>query len=219
MTDISNSPNIIINLIARELNIAEKQVLNTIKLFNDGCTIPFISRYRKEFTNGLDEIQIGDIQDFQKKYLEIQKRKELIIKTIKEKDLLDSVLLNRINECWNATELEDIYLPFKPRKRTRADIARENGLEPLAKMIMKQNPVSVEKLASGFLNNSIQNTSDALKGACDIIAEWVNESETARNSVRRLFTNEAFIYAKLVKGKEEEGQKYRDYFNFNESHT
>jgi uncharacterized protein len=216
MTDISNSLNIIINLIARELNIAEKQVLNTIKLFNDGCTIPFISRYRKEFTNGLDEIQIGDIQDFQKKYLEIQKRKELIIKTIKEKDLLDSVLLNRINECWNATELEDIYLPFKPRKRTRADIARENGLEPLAKMIMKQNPVSVEKLASGFLNNSIQNTSDALKGACDIIAEWVNESETARNSVRRLFTNEAFIYAKLVKGKEEEGQKYRDYFNFNE---
>lgn len=216
MNDVSNATDIIINLVAKEINISEKQVSNTIKLLNENCTIPFISRYRKEFTNGLDEIQIGSINDLQKKYTDLQKRKDLIIKIIDEKNLLDPTLLNRINDCWNSTELEDIYLPFKPRKRTRADIARENGLEPLAKMIMKQNADSPAIFAKSFVKNNVSDIQDALKGACDIIAEWVNESESARNVIRRIFTNDAFIYARIIKGKEEEGQKYRDYFSFSE---
>ena len=205
-----------VSLIAQSLQLSEKNVRNTMQLLNEGSTIPFISRYRKEMTGGLDEVQIAAINDQVEKLKELAKRKETILKTIEEQDKLTPELKKRIDSCWNLTELEDIYLPYKPKRRTRAEIARENGLEPLAKMIMKQNVGQLAILAKPYLTDKVKSTDDALAGASDIIAEWVNENETARNAVRRIFSYEAVISSKLVNGKEEDGQKYRDYFDMTE---
>ncbi|MDD4489567.1 MAG: Tex family protein [Paludibacter sp.] len=207
---------VFISLLTDSLQISAKQIINTIHLLQDGATIPFISRYRKEMTGELDEVQIGAIKDQHDKLLEIEKRKETILKTIDEQEKLTPELKSRIDGCWNATELEDIYLPYKPKRRTRAEIARENGLEALAKMIMKQTADNLDYLAKPYVKDKIQTIDEALNGASDIIAEWINESEKARNVIRRIFTYEAVIRSKIIKGKEEEAQKYRDYFDMSE---
>lgn len=209
-------PSVFVSLIAGNLQLTEKSVLHTMQLIDEGSTIPFISRYRKEMTGGLDEVQIAAISDQYDKLREIIKRKETILKTIEEQEKLTPELKKRIDSCWNLTELEDIYLPYKPKRRTRAEIARENGLEPLAGMIMKQNVSQLQKLAAPYVSDKVKSTDDALAGASDIIAEWINENEQARNAIRRIFSYEAIISSKVIKGKEEEGQKYRDYFEMTE---
>ncbi|MGL4293978.1 MAG: Tex family protein [Bacteroidales bacterium] len=203
-------------LVSKALNISEKQVANTIKLLEDGATIPFISRYRKELTGALDEVQIAAINDTLSKLKETDKRKSTILSTIEEQGKLTPELKNRIENSWDLTELEDIYLPFKPKRRTRAEMAREKGLEPLATFLMFQQNNDPELKAEGFLNDQIKDINEALKGARDIIAEWVNEDEKARNNIRNIFTREAMISSKVIKGKEEEGSKYRDYFEWTE---
>jgi protein Tex len=215
-TDNSTIPAKFISLIASALHLTEKQIRNAIQLFIEGATIPFISRYRKEMTDGMDEVQLGDTKEQYDKLCELAKRKLAVLKSIEEQDKLTDELKSRIDNCWNITELEDIYLPYKPKRRTRAEIAREKGLEPLAKILMKQQPDDVERMALGFVKGDVVDTDDALKGARDIIAEWVNESEAARNAVRTIFAREAVISSKLIKGKEEEAQKYRDYFDMSE---
>lgn len=215
-TDNSTIPAKFISLIASALHLTEKQIRNAIQLFIEGATIPFISRYRKEMTDGMDEVQLGDTKEQYDKLCELAKRKLAVLKSIEEQDKLTDELKSRIDNCWNITELEDIYLPYKPKRRTRAEIAREKGLEPLAKMLMKQQSDDIERMALGFVKGDVVDTDDALKGARDIIAEWVNESEAARNVIRNIFAREAIISSKLVKGKEEEAQKYRDYFDMSE---
>src|SRR5665647_2083477 len=215
-TDNSTIPAKFISLIASVLHLTEKQIRNAIQLFIEGATIPFISRYRKEMTDGMDEVQIGDAKELYDKLCELAKRKLAVLKSIEEQDKLTDELKSRIDNCWNITELEDIYLPYKPKRRTRAEIAREKGLEPLAKMLMKQQSDDIERMALGFVKGDVVDTDDALKGARDIIAEWVNESAAARNAVRTIFAREAVISSKLIKGKEEEAQKYRDYFDMSE---
>ncbi|NDV46632.1 RNA-binding transcriptional accessory protein [Paludibacter sp. 221] len=205
-----------IKLISDSLQLSEKQIRNAIQLLNEGATIPFISRYRKEMTGGMDEVLLAEAKELYEKLCELAKRKETVLSTIAEQGKLTDELKSRIENCWNMTELEDIYLPYKPKRRTRAEIAREKGLEPLAKMLMKQNSDDIERLALGFVKESVENVEDALKGARDIIAEWINESEAARNSVRNVFAREAMITSKVIKGKEEDGQKYRDYFEMSE---
>ena len=209
-------PSVFISIIATSLQLNSKQVTNTIRLLNDGATIPFISRYRKEQTGELDEVQIATVKERYDKLIETEKRKETIIKSISEQEKLTSELELRIKACWDATELEDIYLPFKPKRRTRAEIAREKGLEPLAKLIMKQNSGNLNQLAHAYVKDNVKDVEDALGGASDIIAEWVNESEPARNAIRKNFAYEAVINSKIIKGKEEEAQKYRDYFDMSE---
>ena len=167
-------------------------------------------------TDGMDEVQLGDTKEQYDKLCELAKRKIAILKSIEDQEKLTVELKSRIDNCWNITELEDIYLPFKPKRRTRAEIAREKGLEPLAKMLMKQESNDVQRLAQSFVKEKVENIDDALSGARDIIAEWVNESESARNAIRSIFSREAVISSKLVKGKEEEAQKYRDYFDMSE---
>lgn len=207
---------VFISLLTDSLQISAKQIINTIHLLEDGATIPFISRYRKEMTGELDEVQIGAVKDQYDKLLEIERRKDTILKTIEEQGKLTSEIKNRIDACWNTTELEDIYLPYKPKRRTRAEIARESGLEPLAKMIMKQNADDLDYLARPYVKDKVKTVDEALDGASDIIAEWVNESEKARHVIRRIFTYEAVISSKIIKGKENEAQKYRDYFDMSE---
>lgn len=207
---------IINKLIASTLNLKETQIEKTISLFEGGATIPFISRYRKEMTGNLDEVQITAIKEQYDKLNELIKRKETILKTIEEQEKLTEELKQRIENCWNASELEDIYLPYKPKRQTRAEIARKKGLEELAKMIMAQQNINVESKASVFVKEDVKDTEEAIKGACDIIAEWISENEYARNSIRNLFEREAIITSKVVKGKEEEGDKYRDYFDMSE---
>ena len=209
-------PTIFISLISSALQLSEKQIRNVILLFNEGATIPFISRYRKEMTDGMDEVQLADTKDYYDKLCELAKRKLAVLKSIEEQDKLTPELKVRIDNCWIITELEDIYLPYKPKRRTRAEIAREKGLEPLAKILMKQEANNVEQLAQPFVKGDVIDTEDALKGARDIIVEWVNESEAARNAIRNIFAREAIISSKLIKGKEEEAQKYRDYFEMSE---
>lgn len=215
-TDNSTIPAKFISLIASALHLTEKQIRNAIQLFIEGATIPFISRYRKEMTDGMDEVQLGDTKEQYDKLCELAKRKLAVLKSIEEQDKLTDELKSRIDNCWNITELEDIYLPYKPKRRTRAEIAREKGLEPLAKMLMKQQSDDIERMALNFVKGDVLDADDALKGARDIIAEWVNESEAARNAIRNIFAREAIISSKLVKGKEEEAQKYRDYFDMSE---
>ncbi|WP_165021403.1 MULTISPECIES: Tex family protein [unclassified Dysgonomonas] len=207
---------IITKLIASALDIKETQINKTIELLVSGATIPFISRYRKEVTGGLDEVQIGAIKEQYDKLNELQKRKETILKTIEEQEKLTPELQSRIQDCWNTSELEDIYLPYKPKRQTRAEIARKKGLEGLAKQIMAQQNIDVESKALSYVKGDVQNPEEAITGGCDIIAEWINEDEYARNAIRNLFQREAVITAKLVKGKENEGDKYRDYFDFSE---
>lgn len=203
-------------LISRDLNIPERQVGKTIELLNEGATIPFISRYRKEVTGGLDEVEIGRIKDQLDKLTEIEKRKTTILTSIDEQGKLTAELKKRIEESWDATELEDIYLPYKPKRQTRAEIARKKGLEPLAEILFAQNERDISTRILSFLNDDVKNEEQALQGARDIIAEWVNENEEARNSVRNSFDRTAVITAKVIKGKEEEGIKYQDYFDFSE---
>jgi len=192
------------------------QVQNVVRLIDEGATIPFMSRYRKEATGGMDEVQLADLREQYDKLCELIKRKATVLKSVDEQEKLTPELRQRIEECWNANELEDIYLPYKPKRRTRAEIAREKGLEPLAKIIMKQQTVDIQNVVNRFITSDVMNASDALQGARDIIAEWVNESEAARNAIRSIFSHEAMISSKMVKGKEEEAQKYRDYFDCSE---
>lgn len=206
----------IIDLISSALSIKASQIEKTIGLLDSGATIPFISRYRKEVTGGLDEVQIGAIKEQNDKLNELVKCRETILKSIEEQEKLTPELKTRIENCWNSSELEDIYLPYKPKRQTRAEIARKKGLEPLAKLIMAQHPVDVEGKALSYVKGDVKDTKEAIAGACDIIAEWINEDEYARNAIRNLFEREAVITAKVVKGKEEEGDKYRDYFDFSE---
>ncbi|MBQ4163066.1 MAG: RNA-binding transcriptional accessory protein [Parabacteroides sp.] len=204
------------SLISRILNIPAGQVERTITLLNEGATIPFISRYRKEVTGGLDEVQISNIKDQLDKLTELKKRKETILTSIEEQGKLTSELKKRIEESWDSTEIEDLYLPYKPKRVTKAEIARKKGLEPLAQTIMKQQIKDLSLKAETFISDEVKNIEEALQGARDIIAEWVNEDEEARNTVRNSFTYTAIITSKVVKGKEEEGTKYRDYFEFSE---
>ena len=206
----------IIQLIAQQVGIQYTQVVNTIQLLDEGGTVPFISRYRKERTGSLDEVQIEAVKDAKEKMEELLKRKETILKTIQEQELLTPELQKRIDDCFDSTELEDIYLPYKPKRRTRAMIAREKGLEPLAVIIQKQYESNLIYKAQSFVNEKVESVEEALAGARDIIAEWINENERARGIVRREFEHGAFIISKVVKGKEEEGAKYNDYFDWNE---
>lgn len=203
-------------LIAQKTGISFAQIKNTIELFDEGATIPFISRYRKERTGSLDEVAIGDIKEAYDKFQDLEKRKASILKTIEEQELLTDELKARIDNCYDGTELEDIYLPYKPKRKTRATKARELGLEPLAKIIMKQHERDVETRAATFLTDEVTSTEDALQGARDIIAEWINENQTAREIIRASFKNHSVISARMVKGKEEAGEKYRDYFEWDE---
>lgn len=204
------------SIIASTLNIKESQVSKTVDLLESGATIPFISRYRKEVTGGLDEVQITAIKEQNDKLNELVKRRETILKSIEEQEKLTPELKNRIENCWNSSELEDIYLPYKPKRQTRAEIARKKGLEPLANIIMLQQRIDVQSKAQAFVKGDVKDVKEAIAGACDIIAEQINEDEYARNSIRNLFQREAVLTSKVVKGKEEEGDKYRDYFDFSE---
>jgi len=204
------------DLIAQRVNIPLRQVKNTVELLEEGATIPFISRYRKEHTGSLDEVQITAIRDELHKLKELEKRQEYILKTIEEQGKLTPELKKSIEECLDPVQLEDIYLPYKPKRKTRATVARDKGLEPLAKILMKQQEMQVEKAASAFLNDEVEQVEDALQGARDIIAEWVNEHQKARKVVRYHFDRSAVISSKGVKGKEEEGEKFKDYFDFAE---
>lgn len=204
------------SIIASTLNIKESQVSKTVDLLESGATIPFISRYRKEVTGGLDEVQITAIKEQNDKLNELVKRRETILKSIEEQEKLTPELRNRIENCWNPSELEDIYLPYKPKRQTRAEIARKKGLEPLANIIMLQQRIDVQSKAQAFVKGDVKDVKEAIAGACDIIAEQINEDEYARNSIRNLFQREAVLTSKVVKGKEEEGDKYRDYFDFSE---
>lgn len=204
-------------MISGLLGIPERQISSTLRLLNEGATIPFISRYRKEATGGLDEVQIENIKEQHDKFCEIAKRKETILSTIIELGKLTPELEKRINNTWNATELEDIYLPYKPKRKTRAEAARQKGLEPLAMIMLMQQENHLIAKAATFVKGDVKDTEDALKGARDIIAEQVNEDEHARNAVRNQFRRQAEITAKVTKGKEEEAAKYRDYFDFSES--
>ena len=206
----------IVKLISQRIGIQEIQVLNTVVLLDEGATVSFISRYRKERTGSLDEVQIEAIKDEKERIEELLKRKETIFKSIQEQDLLTPDLQFRIENCFDANELEDIYLPYKPKRRTRAMIAREKGLEPLAKIIMKQNESDIERKAHSFISDLVESADDALAGARDIIAEWINENEKARSIVRWAFESGALITSKIIKGKEEEAAKFHDYFDWRE---
>ena len=207
-------------LISSELHLQEHAVENTLKLLDEGCTIPFISRYRKERTGGLDEVQITSISNRLSQLQEIAKRKETIVKTITEQQKMTPDLQKRIDSCWDSTVLEDIYLPYKPKRRTRAQVAREQGLEPLATILLMQREPDPKRAAQRFVvaGGSPANVEDALKGAQDIIAEQVSEDERSRNLVRSAFRREAFIESKVVKAKKDsdEAQKYSDYFDWEE---
>ena len=205
-------------LISAELHLQEHAVENTLKLLDEGCTIPFISRYRKERTGGLDEVQITAISDRAERLQEIAKRKETIIKTITEQQKMTAELRKRIDDCWDSTTLEDIYLPYKPKRRTRAQVAREQGLEPLATLLLMQREAHPEQAAQRFVKGDVKDVAMALKGAQDIIAEQVSEDERSRNLVRGNFRRSAFIESKVVKSKKDtdEAQKYSDYFEWEE---
>ena len=210
--------NIFARIIAQQLSLQERAVANTLALLDEGCTIPFISRYRKERTGGLDEVQIAAISDRYDKLKEIQKRKETIIKTITDLDKMTPELQKRIDDSWDATELEDIYLPYKPKRRTRAQVAREQGLEPLAKLLMLQREKDPQRAAKRFIKGDVKDVETALKGAQDIIAETVSEDERSRQQLRNAFSRQAFITSKVVKSKadSDEAAKYSDYFDWEE---
>lgn len=205
-------------MIATALKLPVHRVENTLKLLQGGATIPFISRYRKEATGGLDEVQIGDIHTRYEKLCELAKRKETVLSTIEEQGKLTDTLRERISNCWDATELEDIYLPFKPKRKTRAEAAHQKGLEPLAMLLLMQRENNLSARVRQFVKGDVKDEEDALKGARDIIAEQVNEDERARNLIRNQFSRQAMITSKVVKGKEKEeaALKYRDYFDFSE---
>jgi len=207
---------ILVKHISGSLSISKAQVSNTVKLLAEGATIPFISRYRKEATGSLDETEVSAIEKEWKRLLDLVKRREAILKSIGDRELLTPELEEKINNCWEMTELEDIYLPYKPKRKTRASAARERGLEPLAEIIMTQKEEQVEAIAEKYVNDEVPDIETALAGARDIIAEWVNENADARNTIRQLFEREAIITSKVIEKKKDEGTKYSDYFDFSE---
>ena len=213
-----NTQTIFAKLIAQSLNLSIEAVGNTLSLLEEGCTIPFISRYRKERTGALDEVQIAAISDENERLKEIQKRKETVIKTITDQEKMTPELQKRIEQCWDSTELEDIYLPFKPRRRTRAQVAREQGLEPLAQILMLQRERDPERAAQTFVKGDVKDAEMAIKGAQDIIAEMVSEDERSRQQLRGAYRRTAIITSKVVKAKADtdEAAKYHDYFDWHE---
>ena len=210
-----------IQFIAKSVNTAAINIQNTVQLLEEDCTIPFISRYRKDKTGNLDETVIEQIAKLQKEYEAIVKRKEAILKSIEEQKALTPELEKKIQQSFDLQELEDFYLPYKKKKKTKADVARENGLEPLAKIIMAQNNDDVDFLATKYLNENVINEDSALLGARDIIAEWINENIFVRKQLRRLYQRKATITTKVVKSKKEEegAQKFNQYFDWSESIT
>jgi len=208
-----------IHFIKNQLNLSEKSINNTLQLLSEDCTIPFISRYRKDATGNLDEVAIENIFKLNKQFEEIIKRKESILKSIEEQNALTSDLKTRIEESFDVQELEDLYLPFKKRRKTKADTAKEKGLEPLAKIIMTQKSNDLQFLASKYINDKVSSEEEALQGARDIMAEWINENMYIRKNLRRLFQRKAIITSKVVKAKKEEegAQKFSQYFEWQES--
>lgn len=212
----SKMEGVIPKLIAQTLQLPLNSVRQTILLFEEGATIPFIARYRKERTGELDEVQIAEIQQQWKKLKDLEDRKAFVLQSIEEQGKLTDELRKRIEQCYDPTELEDIYLPYKRKRKTRASMAREKGLEPLAQAIFNQTKAQPESLAQGYITEEVPTIEEALQGARDIIAEWINEDERARNKVRYFFRKSAVIRSKVARGKEEEGAKFRDYFQFEE---
>jgi protein Tex len=209
----------VVNFIKSQTSLPSQSVENTIQLLNEDCTIPFISRYRKELTGNLDEVQIGEIVKYKTLFEDIEKRKATIIKSLQEQEVLTTQLQQKIEATFNLTALEDIYLPYKKKRKTKAETARKNGLEPLAKIIMSQKATNIESIALKYTNNEIKNTEEALEGARYIIAEWINERADIRNSIRYQLEKFAIIQTNVVKATEndEKAQKFRDYFNWSES--
>lgn len=212
----SPDPSNLTSRIAALLNLNARQVAQTVQLLDDGATVPFIARYRKEATGQLDEVQIGAIKDTYQKLVELDKRRETILKSIADQGKLTAELRQKIESSASVTELEDLYLPYKPKRKTRATIAIEKGLEPLAKFIFSQRENTVERKAASFLNEQVATVQDALQGARDIMAEWINEDADARQRIRNLFEREAIIRSVVKKDKETAGIKYKDYFDFAE---
>lgn len=207
-----------INFIKAQVNTSDKNIEATLKLLSEDCTIPFISRYRKDQTGNLDEVQVENIAKLSKQYDEIVKRKESILKTIEEQGQLSPELKSKIEKSFDLQEVEDLYLPYKKRKKTRADVARENGLEPLATLILAQKNDDVDFLSTQYINKNVENEEEALQGARDIVAEWINENISVRQSLRRLYNRKAVIETKVVKKKaeEEDAQKFKQYFDWAE---
>lgn len=204
--------------IARELGLKDQHVANTLKLFAEGGTVPFIARYRKEMTGSMDEVVIIRVRDIAQRMADLDKRKEVVLRSVTEQGFLTDALKQSIEGCSTLSELEDIYLPYRPRRKTRAEAARGRGLMPLAKLLMEQGLVNLSSEAAKFINagKEVHTVEDALSGARDIIAEWVNEHKVCRAKIRRLFENEAVISSRVIKGKEKEAEKYKDYFQWEE---
>src|SRR5690554_882807 len=207
-----------IQYIRQQLQLSEKSIKNTLLLLNEDCTIPFIARYRKDFTGNLDEVAIENIARTNELFGQIQKRKDSILSSIAEQNALSDDLKNKIEQSYDLTEIEDLYLPYKKKRKTRADKAKENGLEPLAKIIMAQNDTDSYAAAERFVNKNVPSQEDALQGARDIIAEWINENAYFRQTLRRKFQHEAIFTAKVIAAKKEEqdAQKYAQYFDWEE---
>ena len=208
----------LIPYIIRHTQISEKSVENTVALLNEDCTVPFIARYRKERTGNLDEVQIGAIVQYKAQFEALEKRKAAILKAIEEQEALSPELESKIKACSDLTSLEDLYLPFKKSKKTKAETARKNGLEPLAKIIMAQRSDEIEFIASKYLSKEVVNEDEALEGARHIIAEWVNERTDIRNQLRGQLERHAIITTQVIKTKKEDekAQKFQDYFNWSE---
>jgi uncharacterized protein len=205
-----------LDIISNSLSIKSKQISNTIKLLAEGATIPFISRYRKEATGSLDEVQIKAVKDLLNKLIEVDKRRDSIIKSIDEQGKLTGEIREKLKNADSLTELEDLYLPYKPKRKTRASEAKEKGLEPLARIIFEQKETELQERAKAFVNEKVPAVEDALQGACDIIAEWINENKRVRDVIRHLFKREACVISKVIKIKEQDAIKYKDYFNYTE---
>src|SRR5690606_35077715 len=205
----------LVNYIESHLKLPQKSIENTVKLLNEDCTVPFISRYRKEATGNLDEVQVFDIVKYKKAFEEIEKRKISILKSLEEQDVLNDELKNRIENADTLTDLEDIYLPYKKKRKTKADTARENKLEPLAKIIMSQNAQNIEGLASRYVSDTVLNEEEALEGARHNIAEWINERTRTANDPRTMSATETIIPGKEVKSVKDaqKAQKFKDYFD------
>lgn len=208
----------LINYIESHLKLPKKSIENTVKLLNEDCTVPFISRYRKEATGNLDEVQVFDIVKYKKAFEELEKRKTSVLKSLEEQSVLNDELKDKVENAETLTDLEDIYLPYKKKRKTKADTARENGLEPLAKIIMSQNAENIENIASRYISKLILNEEEALEGARHIIAEWINERIDIRNDLRRMYARDAVISSKVVKAvlDDEKAQKFKDYFDWTE---
>ncbi len=205
-----------IEIISQRLGLNSEHVGNVIELLNNGATIPFISRYRKELTGSMNEISIAAIKNQYEKLIEIDKRRETIINTIAEQGKLTDELKSKLEATYDINVLEDLYLPYKPKKKTRASIARQKGLEPLAQLIWEQKNIDIDLYAEKFINDEVKDADEAITGACDIIAEYISENQEVRQAIRRLFQHEAVIYSRVIKGKEPDAIKYGDYFNFHE---